>query len=142
MHEYVVKKWIDKELSNVSVRAKFTEGALEFIKGKCARESSLLITLRYRYIGGRGLYSYFSPCAEIRLGVADPCEDFAKVESNAGIPVLVAREIYEAFKQQRIPLIVTTSGVWKFKRLALKQDHSWLYSKEEMRRKGTRWRSL
>ena len=75
--------------------------------------------------------------------MADPSEDFAKVESNAGIPVLVAREIYEVFKQQKIPLIVTTSGLWKFKRLVLRQDLSWLlYSKEERRRKRKRWSSL
>jgi len=72
--------------------------------------------------------------------VADPGEDFAQVPSNAGISVLVAREIYEVLKQEKIPLIVTTSGLWKFKRLYLKHDLSWLlYSKEEMGRKGRRW---
>jgi hypothetical protein len=141
-HEYVVKKWIDKGFGNVSVRAEFTKGALEFIKAKGARESSLLITLSHRYVGSRkGPYSLPSP--EIRLGTADPSEDFAQVESNAGISVLVAREIYEVLKQQKIPLIVTTSGFWKFKKLHLKQDLSWLlYSKEEMRRKGKRWSTL
>ena len=141
-HEVVVKKWIDKELSNVSVRAKFTEGALKFIKAKCGRECSVLITLSRRYVRSRmGPCSF--PCAEIRLGVADPSEDFVKVESNAGIPVLVVREIYEVFKQQRIPLVVTTSGLWRFKRLDLRGDLSWLlYSKEEMRRRRMGWPSL
>ncbi|MFI5450027.1 MAG: hypothetical protein ACHQ03_09745 [Candidatus Bathyarchaeia archaeon] len=141
-HEYVVKKWIDKELGKVSVRVDFTEGALEFIKVKCAKESSVLITLSHRYVGSRkGPYSF--PCPEIRLGMADPSEDLARVESNAGISVLVAREIYEVFKQQKIRVIVTTSGLWKFKRLHLKQDLSWLlYSKEEMERKGKRWSTL
>jgi hypothetical protein len=141
MHEYVAKKWIDRELSNVSVRAKFTKGALKFIKAESARESSVLITLRYRYFGSRR-GSYSLPCAEIRLGVADPSVDFVKVESNAGIPVLVAREIYEVLKQRKSPLVVTTSGFWKFKGLDLRQDLSWSLYKEEMRRKGKRWSGL
>jgi hypothetical protein len=121
------------------VRAKFTEEALEFIKAKCGRGSSVLITRSHRYVGTRRGPCWF-PCAEIRLGVADPSEDFAKVESNAGMPVLVASELYEVFKQEKIPLIVTTSGVWKFKKLDLRQDLSWLlYSKEEMRRRVKRW---
>jgi len=141
-HEYVAKKWIDKGLNNVSIRAKLTEGALEFIKTKSARESSLLISLRQQFVGSRkGPYPL--PFAEIRLGVADPSEDFVKVESNAGIPVLVVREIYEVFKQQRIPLVVTTSGLWRFKRLDLRGDLSWLlYSKEEMRRRRMGWPGL
>jgi len=141
-HEVVVKKWIDKELSNVSVRAKFTEGALEFIKAKCGRECSVLITLSHRYVRSRmGPCSF--PCAEIMLSVADPSEDFAKVESNAGIPVLVAREIYEVLKREKIPLIVTTSGLWKFKKLHLRHDLSWLlYSKEEFRRRVKRWSTI
>ncbi|HKM77832.1 MAG TPA: hypothetical protein VJZ03_02050 [Candidatus Bathyarchaeia archaeon] len=138
-HEVVVKKWIDKEFSNVSVRAKFTKGALEFIQANCGRDSSVLITLSHRYVGSKRGPCWF-PCAEIRLDVADPSEDLAKVESNAGMPVLVARELYEVFKQEKIPLIVTTSGLWKFKKLNLKQDLSWLlYSKEEMRRRVKRW---
>jgi hypothetical protein len=138
-HEIVVQKWIDKELSPISVRARFTKGALEFIETRCGRESSVLIILGHRYFGSRrGPYRF--PCAEIRLGAADPSEDFAKVESNAGIPVLVAREIYEVFKQEKIPLIVTTSGIWKFKKLNLRHDLTWLlYSKEEMRRRVKRW---
>ena len=83
------------------------------------------------------------PCAEIMLSVADPSEDFAKVESNAGIPVLVAREIYEVLKREKIPLIVTTSGLWKFKKLHLRHDLSWLlYSKEEFRRRVKRWSTI
>jgi len=138
-HEIVVKKWLDKELRNLSVRAKFTEGALEFIKARSGRESSVLIALGHRIVGSRR-GSYWFPCVEVRLGMADPSEDFVKVESNAGIPVLVAREIYEVLKEQKIPLIVTTSGLWKFKKLNLGHDLSWfLYSKEEMRRRVKRW---
>jgi hypothetical protein len=141
-HEVVVKKWLDKELSNVSVRARFTEGALDFIKAKCGRESSLLITLGHRYVRSRmGPCSF--PCAKITLSVADQSMDFVKVESNAGIPVLVAREIYEVLKREKIPLIVTTSGLWKFKKLHLKHDLSWLlYSKEELRRRVNRWSTI
>jgi len=141
-HESVVKKWLDKQLVNVSVRAEFTKGALEFIKAKRANESSVLITLSHRYVGSRkGPYSL--PCPEVRMDMADPSEDLAQVESNAGISVLVARDIYDVFKQQKIPMIVTTSGLWKFKKLHLKQDLSWLlYSKEEMGRKGKRWSNL
>jgi hypothetical protein len=105
-------------------------------------EGSLLITINRQYVGSRKGPSSF-PFAEIRLGVADSSEDFVRVESNAGISVLVAREIYEVLRQQRIPLVVVTSGFWKFKKLALKHDLSWaLYSKEEMQRKGKRRSSL
>ena len=138
-HEIVVKKWIDKKLSTVPVRAKFTEGALEFIKAKSGGESSILITLGHRYVGSRRAACWF-PYAEVTLGVADQSDTYAKIESNVGIPVLVAREIYDVFQQEKIPLIVTTSGVWKFKKLNLKHDLSWpLYSKEETRRRVKRW---
>ena len=138
-HEYVAKKWIDRQLSNVTVRAKLTKSAVEFIKANRVGDSVLLVTLTSRYVGSRkGPYTLPSP--EVRLGVESPEEDFVKVESDAGILVLVVREIYEVLKQQGIPLIVTTSGFWKFKRLDLAQDLSWiLYTKEEMRRKGKRW---
>ena len=138
-HEVVVKKWIDKALSNVSLHAKFTEGALEFIKAKRGRECSVLITLSHRYVRSRmGPCSF--PCAKITLSVADQSEDFSKIESNAGVPVLVAREIYEVLRERKMPLIVTTSGLWKFKKLNLRHDLSWLlYSKEEMRRRAKRW---
>jgi len=141
-HEVVVKKWLDKEFSNVSVCARFTEGALEFIKANCGRESSLLVTLGHRYFGSRkGPYTL--PCAEIMLSVADPSGDFVKVEANAGIPVLVAREIYEVFKREKITLVVTTSGLWKFKKLRLRHDLSWLlYAKEEKRRRLRRWSTI
>jgi len=140
-HEVVVKKWIDKEFSNVSVRAVFTEESLEFIKAKCGPECLVLITLGHRYVRSRmGPCSF--PCAKITLSVADQSDqsDFAKIESNAGIPVLVAREIYEVLKERKMPLIVTTSGLWKFKKLNLRHDLSWLlYSKEGMRRRAKRW---
>jgi len=56
---------------------------------------------------------------------------------------LVAREIYEVLKREKIPLIVTTSGLWKFKKLHLKHDLSWLlYSKEELRRRVNRWSTI
>ena len=136
MDEY--KKWVDRELSNTSVQAEFTGGALEFIKARCPKESSLLIILGYRCIRSRG-GGFLLPCAETRLGVPDPSADFVKVESNAGIPLLVARKIYEVLKQKKIPLTVTTSGLWMFKKLAVKQDLSWFLYSEEMRRKGKRW---
>jgi hypothetical protein len=133
-HEYVVKKWLDKELDNVPVRAKFTKGALEFVAANRAGES-LLINLSRHYVGSRKGPSAF-PCIEVRFSVADSGEDFVKVQSNAEISVLVEREIYEVFKQQKIPLIIVTSGLWKFKKLALKHDVSWrLYTKEELQRK-------
>lgn len=126
MHESVVKKWLEKESSNVAVRAKFTDGAVDFIKTKYSKEVSLEIILSSRYMGGAGRGRFSLPCVEIRLGATDESEDFVKVESNAGILVLVAREIYEVLKQERIPLIVTTSGFWKFKKLEVAQDFSWL----------------
>ena len=136
MRESVVKKWLEKESSNVAVRVKFSDSAVEFIKTMYSKEISLQIILGHINVGGsRGRVSL--PCAEIRLGAADESEDLVKVESNVGVLVLVAREIYEALKQDRIPLIVTTSGFWKFKKLKLGQDFSWLlYRKkiqEEMR---------
>jgi len=132
MHEYVAKKWID-----TPVHAKFTNGALEFIKAKCAKEFSLLIVLSYRYVRGR-VGGVFLPYAEIRLGVGNPSDDIVEVESNATISVLVARQIYEVLKQEKIPLIVTTSGFWKFKKLRLRQDLSWFLHKQETRRKAKR----
>jgi len=142
MHENVAKKWIEKENSNVIVSAKFTEGAIRFIKDKCEVESSVIVTLRNRYVGSRkGPYSL--ALAEVRLGLADPSHDFVKVESNVGITVLVTREIYELFDEEKIPLIIITSGFGRFKKLNLKQDLSWLmYSKEEMRRKRIRWSTV
>jgi len=131
-------KWIEKGLDNVSVRAMFTDGAIKFIKAKYASGPSVLITLSHRYVGSRKGPSAL-PLAEIRLGVADPSKDFASVESNARIPLLVARDVYEVFKHEKIPLIVTTSGFWRFKKLDLKPDLSWLmYSREELRRKARR----
>jgi len=132
MHESVVKKWLEKESSNLAVRAKFTDRAVEFIKTKYSEEVSLRIILDHRYIGGtRGGVSL--PCAEIRLGAADESDKFVKVESNVGILVLVAREIYEVLKQDRTLLIVTTSGLWKFKKLKLGQDFSWLLYCQKVR---------
>ena len=66
------------------------------------------------------------PSAKIRLGVRNPSEDLVKVHSNAGISVLVEREIYEVLKQKKRRLIVTTSGLWKFKKLELRPELSWL----------------
>jgi hypothetical protein len=141
-HEYVAKRWIDQQLSQRIVRAKFTKGALEFIKANRVGDSVVLITLTSRYVGSRkGPYTL--PCPEVRLGLENPEEDLVKVESDAGISVLVVREIYEVLKQKGISLTVATSGFWKFKRLDLAQDLSWiLYSKEEMQRKGKRWPSF
>ena len=127
-----------KELTNVPVHAKFTEGALEFIKVRCPKGSSLLIILGYRYIRSRR-GGFLLPCAETRLGVADPSEDFVKVESNAGIPVLVARKIYEVLKQKKISLTVTTLGFWMFKKLDIRPDLCWCLYIEQMRREGKRW---
>ena len=142
MHESLVKKWLEKDSINVSERVKFRDGAADFIKTKYSKEVSLQIILGSRYMGGAGRGRFSLPCAEIRLGAADESEDFVKVESNVGVSVLVAREIYEVLKQERIPLIVTTSGFWKFKKLELGEDFSWLLSRkkmqEEMRRKGRR----
>ena len=56
-HENVVKKWIDKKLSHVVVDvvvdAKFTEGALELIKGKSEKEFAVLITLDHILVRSR-----------------------------------------------------------------------------------------
>lgn len=137
LHQRAVRRRIERRISYVIVLAKFTNGALKFIDTNCARESTVLIVPRYRYLRGR-IVGTFLPYAEAKLGVAHLGMDFIKVQSNAQIPVLVGREICEVLKQEKISLIVTTSGFWKFRKLKLKDDLSWLLWKQDTRREARR----
>ena len=133
-NEYVAKKWIDRELSNGSVPlhrpyVKLTDDAVEFIKAKSPKELALQISDSYRI----GYRIGALPSAKIRLGVADPSENFVRLISSAGIAVVVTRTICDVLKKENISLIVTTSGFWRFKKLELRPDLSWLLYKEKMR---------
>jgi hypothetical protein len=138
-HECAAGKWTDEELSNVfdlhyHPFVKFTNGALEFIEGKFPKQCSLQILLGYRIIGRMGRLPY----AEIRLGVMEPNEDFLRLDCNAEIPVMATRKIYDVLKGERVHLTVATSGFWRFKRLQLRPDLSWLLYKQEKREREVR----
>ena len=137
-HEYVVKKWIDNELTHLTqqrrISVKFTQSAVAFIKAKYTRDISLQIILRYRFYTSRA-GSFWEPYVETKLGMVDPHKEFVRVESNSGILVFMAKEIYGLLKQEDILFTVTTSGLWKYKKLKLKPNLSWLLSMKEMREK-------
>jgi len=137
MHEHASKKWIEKRITRIAVRAKFTNAALKLIGAKCRNGCSVLIVPSYRYVRGRG-GGLFLSYAQARLGAADSSEDFVSVESNAEISVLVARGIYEILRQENVPLIVTTSGFWKFRKLRLRHDLSWFLWRQETKGKAKR----
>jgi hypothetical protein len=48
----------------------------------------------------------------------------------------VEREIYEVLKQEKTRLIVATSGLWKFKKLELRPELSWLLYSRRLRQLG------
>ena len=140
-HEYAVKKWIDNELTHTvqqrKISVKFTQPAVAFIRARYPKDVSLQIILRYRFYTSRA-GSFWEPNVDTRLGTVDPHEDFIRVDSNSGIPVFMAKEIYEVLKQENILLTVTTSGLWKYRKLKLKPNLSWLLYTKEMREKTGR----
>jgi len=132
-HESIVQRWIQNEQLNNSTRAVITDKAVEFIRARTRESFSVLIVLSYQFVGAnrKGIFSLPRPVVE--LAVADPTEDLIELQSNMDMHVLVAREIYSVLKEEKVVLVVDVSGYWKFRRLELKPDLSWLLYSRQLR---------
>ncbi len=100
----------------------FSHGALSFINKRGLTEHMILVNLIYRAGGGgcSGGPSTPTPHASVIMveGV-DPGEGFERVETRAGVPIYMAKPLFEAGKRAGNPLMLNVSGVWMFKRLKL-----------------------
>ena len=64
----------------------------------------------------------------MRTGLSDgkdSDEDFVELRSDAGVTVQVARQICEAVQRNNIPLTIATSGIWRFRKLKIRQNLFW-----------------
>lgn len=109
------------EKSN-SLNILFSHGALNFIKKRGLNEHMILVNLVYRVGSGgcSGGPSTPTPHASVMVVEGgDPGEGFERVETKAGVPIYMAKPLFEAGKRAGNPLMLNASGIWMFKRLKL-----------------------
>jgi len=103
----------------------FTDGALRFIEHKGLNSPTVQVRLDRRFVRGC-CWGGFIPC--VRTGLSDgkdSDEDFVELRSDAGVTVQVARQICEAVQRNNIPLTIATSGIWRFKKLKIRENLFW-----------------
>ncbi|MBI2847536.1 MAG: hypothetical protein HYX83_00010 [Chloroflexi bacterium] len=114
--------------SEKGVNIQFTDKALKFIKTRRLMNPLVLVNLGYRTGGGdscggggcgEGESSASIPYANVVIvDGGTPGADFVKVDTQAGIPVYMAKAAFDKAKRSGNPLLITLKGL-VMKRLSL-----------------------
>ena len=118
--------------SEKGVNIQFTEKALTFIKTRRLNNPLVLVNLGFRSGGGgsgvggcsgsgcgEGDSSECIPYANVvMVDGGNPGADFLKVDTQAGIPVYMAKAVFNEAKRSGNPLFITLKGL-VMKRLSL-----------------------
>jgi len=106
----------------MSLNIRFTDKALRFINAKRLIHPAVLVNLGYRSGGGGcsgGASSAPIPYTNALVVTdGDPGRGFEKVSTDAGIPVYMAKPIYQVAEQAENPLLLDATGLLT-KRLTL-----------------------
>lgn len=102
--------------NNSTVNIQFTEKALRFIKAVNVKNPSLLVNLGYKTGGGGcggGGSSYPIPYAKVMAidGGNPVAGGFVRVETTAGLPVYLAKPLWQLAERDGSPLVFDLKGV-------------------------------
>jgi len=105
-----------ERLDDIEFNIQFTKKALDFIRSKGLKKPSIMINIDY--IRTRC-------CVTPRLVVdladtVDAGENFLKIETSAGIPIYVRRELIDTVGGNKRSFDIDTTGSWRLERLRAK----------------------
>jgi hypothetical protein len=105
-----------ERLGDIEFNIQFTKKALAFIRSKGLKKPSIMINIDY---------TRTRCCITPRLVVdladsVDAGENFLKIETSAGIPIYVRRELIDTAGGNKRSFDIDTTGSWRLERLRTK----------------------
>ncbi len=99
--------------SDESVNIQIEDKALKFIQSRGIKEPMILVNLGTRSGGEScdGGSSTSAPCVNVMMvDGGKPGSGFVKVDTQAGIPIYLAKPVFDMAKRSENPLFITIKG--------------------------------
>lgn len=104
-----------EQLDDIEFNIQFTKKALDFIRSKGLKKSSIMINIDYIRT-----HCCVTPRLVDLADTVDAGENFLKIETSAGIPIYVRRELIDTVGGNKRSFDIDTTGSWRLERLRAK----------------------
>ncbi len=113
-------------MASNDITIQFSDKALKFIRGRRLKNPLVLVSIAYQQGGSggdgcgggcgggcsEGDSKSYVPCTNaVLVDGGSPSDDFAKVETQDGIPVFLSKAVLDKAKQSKSPLTIVLKGL-------------------------------